>query len=32
MVYELENIAIMDVKGVNCICVTWNVSRSNAIE
>ena len=31
MVYELENIAILKIKGVDCRCVIWNMSRSDAI-
>ena len=27
----LENIAILDVKGVDCRCVLWNVTKNDAI-
>ena len=31
MVYELKNIAILNVKGVDYRCVLWNISRNDAI-
>ena len=31
MVYELENITILNVKGIDCMCVIWNISKSDAI-
>ena len=31
MVYELENIAILNIKGVDFRCVMWNINRSDAI-
>ena len=31
MVYELENIAIVNVKGVDYRCVIWNMTRSDAV-
>ena len=31
MIYKLENIAILDVKGVDCRCVLWNVTKNDAI-
>ena len=31
MAYKLENIAVLNVKGVDYRCVTWNLSRSDAI-
>ena len=29
--YELENTAILNIKGVNYRCAIWNMSRSYAI-
>ena len=31
MAYELENIAILNVKGVDYRCVLWNITRNYAI-
>ena len=31
MVYELENIAILNVTGINYRCVLWNITRNDAI-
>ena len=31
MTYELKNIAILNVKGVDYRCVLWNVSKNDAI-
>ena len=31
MVYELKNITIMNVKGVDYGCVLWNMTRNDAI-
>ena len=31
MVYELENIAILNVKDVDYRCVLWNITRNDAI-
>ena len=31
MVYELEKNSIMSVKGIDYICVIWNMTRSDAI-
>ena len=31
MVYELKNITILNVKGVDCRCVLWNMTKNNAI-
>ena len=31
MAYELENIAILNVKGVDYRCFLWNIARNNAI-
>ena len=31
MAYELENIAILNVKGVNYRCVIWNMTRNDVI-
>ena len=31
MAYELENIAIMNVEGVDYRCVLWNITKKNAI-
>ena len=31
MAYELENIAILNVKGVDYRCVIWNMTRSDAV-
>ena len=31
MVDELENIAILNVKGINYRCVLWNMTRNDAI-
>ena len=32
MVYELENITILNVKGIDYRCVIWNMSKSDAIK
>ena len=29
--YELENIAILNVKGVDHWCVLWNITRNDAV-
>ena len=31
MAYELENIAIVSVKGVDCRFILWNMTRKDAI-
>ena len=31
MTYELENIAILNLKGVEYRCVLWNITRNDAI-
>ena len=31
MGYELENITILNVKGVDYKCVVWNMTRNDAI-
>ena len=31
MAYELENIALLNVKGVDYRCVIWNMTRNDAI-
>ena len=31
MAYELENIAILNIKGVDYRCVFWNITRNDAI-
>ena len=31
MVYELEKISILSVKGIDYICVIWNMTGSDAI-
>ena len=31
MTYELENIAILNVKGIDYRCVMWNVTGNNVI-
>ena len=31
MVYELKNITILNVKGVDCRCVLWNMTKNIAI-
>ena len=31
MAYELENIVMLNVKGVDYRCVLWNISRNDAI-
>ena len=31
MAFELENIAILNIKGVDYKCVIWNMSKSDAI-
>ena len=31
MAYELENIAILNAKGVDYRCVLWNISRDEAV-
>ena len=31
MAYELKNIAILNVKGVDFRCVLWNMSKNDAI-
>ena len=31
MAYELKNIAILNVKGVDYRCVLWNITRNDAI-
>ena len=32
MAYELENIAILNVKGVDYRCVLWNITKNDAID
>ena len=32
MVYEIENIAILNIKGVDFRCVIWNMARNDAID
>ena len=29
--YELKNIAILNVKGVDCRCILWGISRNEAV-
>ena len=29
--YELKNIAILNVKGVDFICISWGISRDDAV-
>ena len=31
MVYKLENIAILNVKGIDYRCVIWNMGRNDAV-
>ena len=31
MAYDLENIAILNVKGVDYRCVLWNITRNDAV-
>ena len=31
MAFELENIAILNIKGVDYKCVIWNMSKSDAV-
>ena len=31
MTFELKNIAILNVKGVDCRCVFWNMTRNDAV-
>ena len=31
MAYELENITILNVKGVDYRCVLWNITKNDAI-
>ena len=31
MAYELENIAILNVKGANYRCVIWNMTKNDAV-
>ena len=31
MAYELENIVILNVNGVNYRCVLWNITKNNSI-
>ena len=31
MVYQLKNIAILNAKGVNYMCILWGISRDEAI-
>ena len=31
MTFRLENSAILNIKGVDCRCVVWNMSRNDAI-
>ena len=31
MAYELENSAILNVKGVNYRCILWNLTKNDAI-
>ena len=31
MAYELENIAIMNVKGIDYRCILWNMTRNDVI-
>ena len=32
LAYELKNIAILNVKGVDYRCVLWNMSKNDAIK
>ena len=32
MAYELENIAILNVKGVDYRCVLWDITKNDAID
>ena len=32
MAYELKNIAILNIKGVDYRCVIWNINRNDAIK
>ena len=32
MVYEIENISILNIKGVDFRCVIWNMARNDAID
>ena len=29
--YELKNIAILIIKGVDCKCILWNISKNEAV-
>ena len=29
--YELKNIAILTIKGVDCRCILWNISKNEAV-
>ena len=31
MVYDLENVAILNVEGVDYRCILWNMTRNDAI-
>ena len=31
MAYKLENLAILNIKGIDYRCVIWNMSKSDAI-
>ena len=31
MAYELENIAILNVKGIDYRCILWNMTRNDVI-
>ena len=31
MAYKLENIAILNIKGVDYRCIIWNMTKTNAI-
>ena len=32
MADQLKNIAILNLKGVDCRCVLWNITRNDAIK
>ena len=32
MVYEIENIAMLNIEGVDFRCVIWNMDRNDAID
>ena len=31
MAHEFKNIAILNIKGIDCRCVIWNMTRNDAI-